>query len=75
MGLQPQKLQKIAIFGINLPIWENFGGPHILKGFTSLVAQRVFYFDDADNATWPIEGWLAVFRAAVRTVDYFRLRQ
>ena len=24
---------------------------HILKGFTSLVAQRVFYFDDADNAT------------------------
>ena len=24
---------------------------HILKGFTSLVAQRMFYFDDADNAT------------------------
>ena len=23
----------------------------ILKGFTSLVAQRVFYFDDADNAS------------------------
>jgi len=27
LGLQPQKLRKIAIFGINLPMWKNFGGP------------------------------------------------
>jgi len=27
VGLQPQISQKIAIFAINLPIWENFGGP------------------------------------------------
>ena len=27
VGLQLQKSRKIAIFGINLPLWENFGGP------------------------------------------------
>jgi len=27
VGLQPQKLPKIAIHGINLPLWKNFGGP------------------------------------------------
>ena len=27
VGLQPQKSRKIAIFGINLPLRENFGGP------------------------------------------------
>ena len=26
VGLQPQKSRKIAIFGINLPLWKNFGG-------------------------------------------------
>ena len=28
VGLQPQKSRKIAIFSINFPLWENFGGPH-----------------------------------------------
>jgi len=28
MGPQPQKSRKIAIFGINLLILENFGGPY-----------------------------------------------
>jgi len=27
VGLQPQKSTKIAIFGTNLPIWENFWSP------------------------------------------------
>ena len=27
VGLRPQKSRKIAIFGINLRLWENFGGP------------------------------------------------
>ena len=25
VGLQPPKSREIAIFGINLPLWENFG--------------------------------------------------
>jgi len=25
--LRPQKYRKIAIFGINFQLWENFGGP------------------------------------------------
>jgi len=27
VGLQPPKSRKLAIFGINLPLWKNFGGP------------------------------------------------
>jgi len=27
VGLQPLKSRKIAIFGMNLPLWLNFGGP------------------------------------------------
>jgi len=26
VGLQPQNSRKIAVFGINLPLWKNFGG-------------------------------------------------